>query len=50
MGETRNAWKILFGNPEGKNYLEDRGVDGRIILKWKLKEAFMGNLEVLSWH
>jgi hypothetical protein len=23
-----------LGKPEGKNYLEDAGVDGRIILKW----------------
>jgi hypothetical protein len=30
----RNACKILIGTPEGKNYLKELGVDGRIILKW----------------
>jgi hypothetical protein len=33
MGETRNAYKILVGNPEGKDHLEDLGVDGIIILE-----------------
>jgi hypothetical protein len=27
---------ILVEKPEGKNYLEDLGVDGRIILNWTL--------------
>jgi hypothetical protein len=30
--EKRNANKILIGNPEGKRYSEDLGVDGRVIL------------------
>jgi hypothetical protein len=33
MGEMRNAFKILVGKPEGKNHLEDLGVDGRIVLR-----------------
>jgi hypothetical protein len=36
-GEMRNMCKILVGKPEGRNHLEDLGVDGRIILKWILK-------------
>jgi hypothetical protein len=36
MEETRNAYKILVGKRGGKNYSEDLGVDGRIILKWIL--------------
>jgi hypothetical protein len=34
MGEGRNMYRILVGKPEGKNHLEDRGVDGRMVLEW----------------
>jgi hypothetical protein len=34
MGERRVASRALVGKPEGRNHLEDPGVDGRIILKW----------------
>jgi hypothetical protein len=36
MGEIRNAYKIVVGKYEGKNYSEDLGVDGRITLEWIL--------------
>jgi hypothetical protein len=34
MGERRGAYRALVRKPEGRNHLEDPGVDGRIILKW----------------
>ena len=35
MGEKRNEYRILVRKLEGrKNNLEERGVDGKIILKW----------------
>jgi hypothetical protein len=34
MVERRGAYRDLVGKPEGRNHLEDPGVDGRIILKW----------------
>jgi len=34
MGERRVLYRFLVGKPEGRNRLEDPGVDGMIILKW----------------
>jgi hypothetical protein len=36
MGVKRNAYRILVGNPEGRDHYEDEDVDGWIILKWIL--------------
>jgi hypothetical protein len=33
MGEMKNMYKFFVENSEGKNHLEDLGIDGRIILK-----------------
>jgi hypothetical protein len=38
MGEKRGAYRVLVGKPEGKNHLENPGVDGKIILKWIIKK------------
>jgi hypothetical protein len=35
-GEIRNAYKILVGEPEGKNLSKDLEVDEKIILEWIL--------------
>jgi hypothetical protein len=37
MVERRGAYRALVGKPEGRNHLEDPGVDGRIILRWILE-------------
>jgi hypothetical protein len=37
MGAGRGAYKILVGKPEGRDHLEDPGVDGMVILKWIFK-------------
>jgi hypothetical protein len=34
IGARRGACRVLVGKPKGRNYLEDPGVNGRIILKW----------------
>jgi len=36
MRKAMNARKILVGKPEGKITLEDLGVDGTTVLKYKL--------------
>jgi hypothetical protein len=38
-GESRGACRVLVWKPEGRNHLEDPGVDGRIILKWIFREV-----------
>jgi hypothetical protein len=42
MGETRNAYRILEGKPEGKRPLEDQDVGGWRILKWILEIGWDG--------
>jgi hypothetical protein len=37
-GASRDAYRVLVGKPNGRNHLEDPGVDGRIILKWILEK------------
>jgi hypothetical protein len=32
--ESGGVYRVSVGKPEGKNHLEDLGVDGRIILRW----------------
>ena len=34
----RGVYRVLVGNPEGKNHLGDPDVDGRIILTWILRK------------
>ena len=34
MGDRRGVYRVLVGNLEGKNHLEDLDADGRIILRW----------------
>jgi hypothetical protein len=36
IGDMRKACTILFGKPKGRDYSEDLGIVGRIILVWIL--------------
>jgi len=42
MGDRRGEYSGLVERPEGKNYLEDLGVDGRIISKWTTRNEMRG--------
>jgi hypothetical protein len=37
-GRGENTYKILVRKQEGKNHLEDKAIDGRIILEWILEK------------
>jgi len=37
MGERSGGYRVLVGKPEGKRYLEDPGIDGRII-RWIIRK------------
>jgi hypothetical protein len=34
--EEKKVYKVFVGKPEGKNHLEDQGVDGRMGSEWIL--------------
>jgi hypothetical protein len=39
VGKRGGAYSFLMGEPEGKNHLEDAGIDGRIILGWIFRKC-----------
>ena len=41
-GDSTGTSRVLVGKPEGRIDLEDRDVDGRIILKFTLQEWVVG--------
>jgi hypothetical protein len=49
MGEMKNAYKMLFGKPEGKRPLKGLGVNGRIILKQNLWKQGLGVWILFIW-
>jgi len=40
--ESRGAYRVLVGKPEGKEPLKDPGIDGRIILRWIFRDGDRG--------
>ena len=43
------AHRVLVVKPEGKNHLEDPGLDGRIILRWIFRKWDVGAWIGLVW-
>ena len=42
-------YRILIGNPQGKNHLQDPDVDGRIILRLVFRKWEVGAWTGSSW-
>ena len=45
IGERRGVYRVLVWKPEGKNHLEDTGVNGRIILRCILRNCDVGGVD-----
>jgi len=44
MEENKESYRVLVGRPERRDQLDDRDVDGRVILKWILN-TWVGNMD-----
>jgi len=49
MGDRRGLNRVVVGKPEGRDHLEDPGVDGRIILRWLFRKRAVGAWNGSSW-
>ena len=49
MGDNRGVYRVLVRKPEGKNHLEDPGIDGKIILRWIIRKWDVGAWTGLIW-
>jgi hypothetical protein len=48
MRKEKNSYKHLVGKPEGRDSLEELGIDGRITIKWVLKGIVLEDVEWIN--
>jgi hypothetical protein len=48
-GERGSVYRVLVGNSEGKNHLEDPDIDGKIILRWIFRKCNVGLWNGSMW-
>ena len=49
MEESRCLYRVFVGKLQGRDHLEDPGVDGGIILRWIFRKWGVGAWTVWSW-
>jgi len=49
MGDRRGVYRVLVGKHEGKDRLGDPGLDGRIKLRWIIRNCDVGVWTGSSW-
>jgi len=49
MGQRRGVYRIFVGKPEGKNNLEDPGIDESVLLRWIFRKWYVGVCTGSSW-
>jgi hypothetical protein len=49
MGERRGVYRVVVGKLEGRDQMEDPGIDGRIILRWIFRKWDVGAWVGLIW-
>jgi hypothetical protein len=49
MGERRGVYRVLVGKPEGKRPLGNRGIGGRVTLRWIFRTKNEGGGAGSSW-
>jgi hypothetical protein len=49
MGDSRGVYRVLVGKSEGRNLLEDPGIDGRIIIRQVFGKWDVGVWTESSW-
>jgi hypothetical protein len=42
MREERGVYRVLVGEPEGKDHWGDPGVDGRMVFRWIFRKWDVG--------
>jgi hypothetical protein len=43
MGQRRGSYSVLLGKPEGKDHLEDPGINGKMMLRRILRKWYEGH-------
>jgi hypothetical protein len=49
IGDRRGTYRVLVGKSEGKNHLENPGINGKKLLRWIYRKWDIGTWTGLIW-